>query len=406
VDKSLLHTQEHARFHRHPLIHQYTREKLEERTDELSDARDAHAAWFVELAEEAGTHSAGPAQGEWLERMEREKHELRAALQWTLAGSTTDARATMGLRLAAALYRFWYYRSHWTEGRKWLRLAIDKSEDLEASTLPLRSKALHGAGVLAVEQGDDTAARELFQARLSLARESGDEFGQAAALNSLGVLALGTHDYARARELLEQSYELRLRLGRKDLLDGPRLNLGLVALAQEDYVRAQQEFEHSLAASREVGNDMASAIALINLGALHIDQRNQAAAEQAFEEAVELYRSLGNTDGLAHCLDGFAAAATLRGLFESGARLAGAAASLHESVGAASSSGDKAKRDRRLAPARAALGTQRFEAAWQSGYEAGYEQVLREVMEAETAPSTRAGQAGGLRNLEGPADDA
>jgi hypothetical protein len=151
---------------------------------------------------------------------------------------------------------------------------------------------------------------------------------------------------------------------------------------------------------------MASAIALTNLGAVHVDTGSAAAAERAFEEAVELYRALGNTDGLAHCLDGFAAVATSRGLFESGARFAGAAASLHESVGAASSSADKERRERRVATARAALGTRRFGAAWQSGYEAGYEQVLAEVLGGAMAAATHAGQAAAVRNVDRQGEDA
>ncbi|MEX2536979.1 MAG: tetratricopeptide repeat protein [Trueperaceae bacterium] len=392
VDKSLLRTTELGRFDRHPLIHQYTAEKLAEHPAELAEARDAHARWFVALAEEADAHSSGEAQGVWLERLQSEQYNLRAALEWTLAHEVEHHRSMLGLRLAVALYRFWYYRSHLAEGRHWLRLAIERSESLGSESLgseslgeeaiPLRSKALHAAGVLADEQGDVQAASELFEARLTLARELGDVFGQAATLNSLGVVALAKREYSRARDYLEQSLELRERLGRKELLDTPRVNLGLVALAQEDYPRAQSEFEYSLALSREFGSDMGCAIALTNLGAVWVDREMPESAQKALAEASELYRSLGNKDGLGHCLDGFAAVATLQGRHEFGARLAGAAASLLESIGAASGAVDKTRVERRLAAAREALGTQGFEASWRKGYEQGYEELLNEALGA------------------------
>ena len=385
VDKSLLRTNDSGRFDRHPLIHQYTVEKLADEPKELGEAREDHLRWFVAHAEEAEGHTAGQAQRIWLERLEKEQNNLRVALGWAFANDTSSERTLLGLRLAVALYRFWYFRSHLAEGRRWLSLAIASSEALGETVLPLRSKALYAAGVLADEQGDRDAATRLFEARLELARRLDDLAGQATTLNSLGVVSLARKEYDRAKEFLERSLELRGRIGSRELLDTPRLNLGLVALAQEDYASAQEHFEYSLELSRELGKDMGTAIALTNLGAIHVDRGDVAGAEAAFAEAVQLYRSLGNKDGLTYCLDGFAAVAVLRRRFDLAARLAGAAASLRERVGIDSSVSTTDKSEQRLTPARDALGA-RFDSIWRQGYECGSEQMLATAL-ADSAES-------------------
>src|SRR5262249_37476657 len=131
--------------------------------DETEATGRAHAIYFARVAEAAETHIRGPAQAEWLDQLEREHDNLRAALQW----AAQYGEASLGVRLAGALWQFWMAHGHLTEGRLWLdkMLALSDSGgaisggehagDTFASTLmPLRAKALNGAGVLASRQSD------------------------------------------------------------------------------------------------------------------------------------------------------------------------------------------------------------------------------------------------------------
>lgn len=209
VDKSLLRVLENGRYDRHPLLYSYTREKLAAQPDELEAAKHQHARYFAALAEEAVSAGATTAQVAWLARLEAEHDNLRAALEWSLDG----AAAETGLRLAAALYRFWYYRSYFSEGRYWLERALSAAARMSPPPTALKVRMLHSAGVLADEQGDYAQAVALYEESLVLARTLGDPVREAVSLNSLGVAAWEQRDYAKAQALLEESLDLRRRSG-------------------------------------------------------------------------------------------------------------------------------------------------------------------------------------------------
>ena len=126
-------------------MREYALERLEA-SGEAAAMRQAHAAFYLALAERAEPELTGPEQTHWLDRLEIEHDNLRAALAWAIA-----ARPGHGLvRLAGALWRFWWMRGHYREGRAWLEAALEQDAGSEAE----RAKALYGAGSLATEQGD------------------------------------------------------------------------------------------------------------------------------------------------------------------------------------------------------------------------------------------------------------
>ena len=377
ADRSLLRPVARERYERHPLVQRYAAEKLAQDPEEERRVRAAHAAFCLSLAEGAAASRRGEQQAEALLRLEREHDELRAALAWCLGGGDR----ALGLSLAASAYRFWYYRSHFEEGRRWLERALESVDEGADVPPELREKALHGVGVLASELGDDSAAVAAFEARLDSATERGDEVGRAASLNSLGVVAWRRGEHARARDLLERSLTLRRKTGRRELLSGPLANLGLVALAQDDFEGARAFFDESFVLSREGEDAMGCATALSNLGAVSVDLGEAGRAHRLLEEALGLYRSLGDRAGVAHCLDGFAAVACLEGRHAAAARLAGSAAAVREAIGAEASDAERARNARRMAPAREALGEAAFERAFRAGRAGG-------TADAETAART------------------
>ncbi len=150
VDKSLVNVEApdgEARYRLLETIRQYGLKKLE-RSGQAAVVRRQHLQWFVGLAERAEAELTGPDQGIWLERLETEYDNLWAVLEW----SQTEAQgAEAGLRLAAALWRFWLVHGHLREGRRWLEAVLAGSR---VAWVAARAKALYGAGALAEDQGD------------------------------------------------------------------------------------------------------------------------------------------------------------------------------------------------------------------------------------------------------------
>lgn len=371
VDKSLLRVLGGGRYDRHPLLYGYTQEKLAEHPDDEAAARAAHALYFLELAQTSEARHRGEEQAVWLGRLEDEHDNLRAALFWTLSGGDLET----GLGLAAALHHFWYYRSHAAEGGRWLERALEVSRTREAWRA-LRSRLLSATGVLSGVRGESGRAVALFRERLLLARELGDLTGQAAALNSLGIMAWEGGDYAEAQTLFEASVVLRRDIGQPELMAPVLNNLGLVALAQGKLDEAEGFLGEELSLCRELGDEMGIAAALSNLGAAALDAGDGARANKLLGEALPHYRALGDRDGLAGCLEGFATVAALQGHAERAARLCGAADAIRESAGAPLNGGDASRLERRLAPARAALGEAGFAAARMAGRTLALEEAV------------------------------
>ena len=143
VEKSVLIREEYSYGVRYRLldtIRQYGREKLE-RSGEAEEIRRRHANYLLELAEEAGPELKGPRQGEWLERLETEHGNLRAAMRLMLEEGETEA----GARFAWALCLFWFHRGHQDEGRRWIEEVLEKGEALPTD---LRARVLYADGAM------------------------------------------------------------------------------------------------------------------------------------------------------------------------------------------------------------------------------------------------------------------
>jgi predicted ATPase len=175
VDKSLLVQEEgpngEPRFVMLETIHEFAREKLEE-SAEADEIKRAHVEFFLALAEEAFTEPRGPHQLEWLERLEAEHDNMRAALTWALERK----EAEVALRLGGALRWFWSVRGYHSEGRRWLEeaLAMDGLVSPE-----VRAMALAEAGSLAFEQGELNRTQEACQEGLELLANEATERSEA-----------------------------------------------------------------------------------------------------------------------------------------------------------------------------------------------------------------------------------
>jgi len=310
VDKSLVIAEEWEDKTRYRLlesVRQYSRERLQASREERH-WRDRHLQFYLSLAEEAEPELTGVAQTEWLERLESEHDNLRAALIWSRQEKKC---AEAGLRLAGACWRFWNIRGYWSEGREHLQAIL--SQEAAGPQTPARARALNAVGHMAFDQGDYTAARAFYEESLAIFRKLGDKQGIALSLGNLGNVAYSQGAYATARALFEQGLPELRESGNKWGVAGSLNSLGNVAKDQGEYTRASSLYRESLALRRELGDRHGLAYTLLNLGNVAYLQGDYAAARTPFEECLAEFRELGDKWGVAGSLNSLGLIALYQG---------------------------------------------------------------------------------------------
>ena len=356
-------------------IGEYALERLAESGDE-EESRRRHAGYYLALAEAAETELTGPTQGMWLERLEDDGDNLRAALQWARESGEIET----GLRLAGALWRFWYTRGYQREGRGWLEglLALAVTGP-SGPSMVAQAKALNAAGVLAYYQGDCVRAIALHEESLALRRELADKQAIASSLHNLASNVALCGDHERAVDLYEESLALSRELGAKLAIAATLSNLGDIAREQGSYGRATALSEESLALMRELGDTWGIALLLTNLGRLAREQRDYRHAAGLYAESLALYRRLGDKSEVIACLQDVADLINRQGQVEQAARLYGAVAAGRDANGHALSPVDQVRFERDVATVRAALGVDSFTGAWMEGRALPLEQIVEQA---------------------------
>jgi predicted ATPase len=292
VDKNLLREQEdtggEARFSMLETIREYA---LEQRGNSGEDAvvQQRHATYFLTLAEAAEPHLRGADWVVWLERLEVEYDNFRAALSWS---SMNAGEEQVGLRLAGALAWFWYLRGYIYEGRIRLEEVLTKTTD--ADRRAARGKALYWAGILAWAQADYVAADAWAKECVSIFRERGDTWWLAYGETLLGMVQLGQGHTEAARSLLEESRALQHEIGDTWGEANTLYSLGTAAKTANDPKAARSFYEESLALFRQVGDTRGTVLLLSALGFLDATQGDLATAQSLFEQSLSLMRATGD----------------------------------------------------------------------------------------------------------------
>lgn len=274
-------------------IREYALERLAER-GEAAPVRRRHAAHFMQMAELAEASLRGPEQSEWLNRLDVNLDNVRAALAWSLDSGEYE----LGSRLAGALSWFWFVHGHTGEGREWLaKLLAMTTEDT-----PARTKALNAAGYLALAHSDHEAAYALYKESLFLAKQQAHRAAYADALYGLGRIAGNRSSYAEAISLYEESLAVHEALGRKLHVSDVLFSLGRVASDQADHARARSYYDDSLKIRRELGDQWGIANALTGLAFTAADLYDHTASRALSTESLTLYRELGDSNSAANML--------------------------------------------------------------------------------------------------------
>jgi predicted ATPase len=286
VDKSLVRQEQsrqgEVRFRMLETIHEFAAERLAASGEE-DEIRRRHAEHVRELAEEAEPHLMGEGQFRWLERLEREHDNLRAALDWAEAAGDAET----ALRTAAAIWRFWQLHGHLAEGRARLEriLALPGSA---ARSAP-RARALGALGGIAYWQGDYAAIESLYEEAVDIGREVGDPRLLSRALFDLSFVPMVTgQDIERQEPLLREAQaeaDPDDRALKAQILTGLGYNSVFRGGDPADVIPLLEE---SVAIFREVGDRVQTAESLVGLAGLQLLRDEPEAGRGRLREAVAL----------------------------------------------------------------------------------------------------------------------
>ncbi len=392
-------------------VREFALEQLQRSGDEAS-ARAAHAAWCFHFMDQVKPELWVATDGRILDRIDMEHDNLRATMTWALVHDPE-----LALRLASMLAPFWAKRCHWSEGRTWLKRALETGA---GEGTVARAIVAGQAGMLAGEQGDVEEARFYLRQGLALADQLGDDRNAANSLRGLGILASNESDFVQAERAFSEAL-VRFRVVGDETGIARCLNdLGLIAARQGDQERAIALQEESLPLARNIGDEWQVCIVLGNLGESYYDSGNYARGEVLSREALDLARRLGDPIGVAinlynlgncalqsgdtaaaiehyretlvstrelgeqhlasRALDRLAVALHQLGASRPAARLFGAAAAIREALGDSLFADEEAHLALRSQEIREDLGESLFEAAWASGRSLPFDVATTEAM--------------------------
>jgi len=366
-------------------IHEYAAELLAADPADADRTRARLAAWCLALANEAEGQLSRDQQTMWLDLLENEHDNLRAALD-----HLDSTGAAEQLTLAVSLSRYWYVRGHLAEGRARLEHALAAS----ARQAPAqRRRACTAVASFALLQGDHAAAVRFADEALAAAREEDDPRFVANALSNLGAILLAAGDRNRAEPTLEEAVS-RARAAGDERIAAPAINnLGDFALTVGDYERAEPLFRESLDLLRARGDTTNVARSLFNNGAVDLMLGRVADAAERFHESLALCRMTGNHEDTAWSLLGLAAMNLANGEGERGAMLLGAARAVLTEMGADFKPFERHLDEVTEERSRKLLGTAGHEAALRAGAAMTLDEAL-DLAARETAIRSEGEQPG------------
>ena len=310
VDQSLLrHRSDEAdktsRFELLETVREFSWELLKA-SGEVETVLRAHACWFLELSTHAEEGMRGQNATMWLKRLDAERDNLRATLTWALNGGDL----ALGLHLAPALWRYWYMRGYFAEGRQWLESLLEASERQAAGTIPGPSheelartaKILYGIGSMARPQGDLTSARTALERSLALCEQLGDKQQIAYVCNALGAVEQQEGNMSLALALFEKSLTIKRDLHDQRGIANTLTSLGLLYLDEKDFEKAASTCEECIAISEALGNSETAAWGKATLAQVHLYRGNLGQAAALAGESLALRRQLGDKRGVMQAL--------------------------------------------------------------------------------------------------------
>jgi len=315
-----------GRYEIHELLRQFAAEQLDVAPSERQTVETRHGAYYLTLAEEAAAEYSGPRQVAWLDRVEADHDNIRAAQE----RFAERGEAEPGLQLSGAMMYFWFIRGYHTEGAQRLLRTLAWPE--AKTPTEVRARALNAAGYLQWVRGYLPEAHALFIESVEIARAIQAQPALAFGLCYLGTVLNGQGEYTAAETLLEESLAIWESLGNQSSMGLSLMFLGDSALGQHDRERARAALTQSAALVRRTANISVLPYPLRRLGYLALLEQDEEQATTFYMESMKVNRAVGDRQGVAASLIGLAAVAEARRQPDRAARLLGAADALVESI--------------------------------------------------------------------------
>ncbi len=332
VNHTLLRRTAHGRYDLHELVRQYSAGRLATDPEMNSATQKRHHAYFLALAEASDQELKGSNQLDWLERLEADYSNLRAALEWSLKSGCAGPGDDSALRLAGALRWFWRMRGHFHEGRDWLIQALKTcpkryttarayaqlglsmlmnilgdlgaaGPQAEESAAIFRklgnqqglAEVLSEAGATFVWQGEATLAFARFEEALALFRQAGNRWGEAQVLYRLGDTLVDYRCDSVGKDMLEESAKILEELGEKYLYVYVLISLGAIEIQVGNYTSARTHLERGLAVATEIKHPSGVADSLTSLGDVCRIQGDYLTAHSQLEAAYQVHQEAGSS---------------------------------------------------------------------------------------------------------------
>jgi predicted ATPase/class 3 adenylate cyclase/DNA-binding CsgD family transcriptional regulator len=276
-------------------VRQYAADQLDALGPAIADAaRNAHRDYYLALAEAAAPHLVGPGQAAWLDRLDAELGNLRAAITVSLAQADPEP----GLRLAASLREFWHARGHAAEGGGALRALLD-TRAAQGTTLP-RARALASAASLLQQTGGYAMAGDYCEEGLAIARAAGDEHLVADLLHGHAWVLLRQGQHGAALPVIESGLALARRLGEPHLTGRLLFARSYATYLAGDDAGAARDAAESLRLFRHAGDRIQVGATLGSLGNYELSAGDLDAARRHLIESLDIARALNARDDIVY----------------------------------------------------------------------------------------------------------
>jgi len=381
VDSSLVQIDETAGARRYRLletIREYGLRKLDD-AGETGTFRRRHLEWFLAVARRAEPEWRGPNQGPWLDRLEADLDNVRAALDYS---RTRADRVDDGLALASALWLLWHSRDHIGESRQWLRTLLDQAQPGRA-----RAYGLNVAGFMAYVQGDTAAAVPLLEESLRLNEQLGDRSGCNFSLLRLGIGLYYNNELERAIIVLDQVLGRYRESGNRIGIYVSAYELGEALTMRGEYARATTLHGESLALKQQQGDAWHIAFSYFGLGLLAWRQGDHRQAVARLRESIALRQELEEWWGLTRALEALAWVEASRGDLRRAAHLMGAAAAMLERTSTALSPNYLVHHEQCLHTVTTGLSAAEFQVAWAAGHGLPAPQAVQYAVKGGSLPT-------------------
>lgn len=289
-------------------IRRYAMDRLQQ-SGATALARGAHLDYFLELTRQAESELWQAGTIAWLNRLEVEHDNLRAAIEWGFASRSPGIPA-FALELACHISRFWQVRGHWQEAVE--RLTHLLKQPASQLVTELHARGFNELGKFYQLQGYPEKANPSFEQALTISRNCGSRVQEGFALSGLGQNEAALAIFEAEGHMLGQIEALS--------------NLGWIAVGAHQPQAGLDYYSRALALCRAHQHILGIANALISMYRIEIHAGNREKAKTTISEALQLYRQANDRPGILQ------AVSWLGGLYLGEGNLAEAASLIEETI--------------------------------------------------------------------------